>query len=1659
MSTASISLQELQNLYDAGQYQTVFEKTKNWGEIHEWDDVDKRVFGGKLANNLGAPRYGRTIHIKTWQDNPNHAEAVFCALWGIGGRRGPIRALRLDREMGDVEGDDPVARADRYAMRAHFFAMLRDFEEADRWITQAVELAPKRSWIQVEKAGILHLQDKPREALEVTAHALELHPFYRPAVQSHAYTLVQENRDEEALELLLAASEKLQSGDVLAQLIALYQEQQKFEKANEHLQKIEAFFPLIKRDKSMQKWLHGKRSDIAFHMGDYETAKQEALLADSPFLKSVAENIDKSKDGKRVLLDLEFVRQNYVTCAPATLTAIAKYWKKPVDHLELAEEICYDGTPAHEARKWADDNDYITREFRVTWDTSVALLDKKIPFTLSTIGPGAAHIQPIIGYDERRGVLMVRDPGERHQSEFLAEKMLEYFSSTGPRGMVMIPKDQQSLLDGIQLEDVELYDENYQIQLALKDHRRADALQHLENMTKIDAENRLTVFARASIANYDSDQPALLKHTDKLLEKFPDDVNQLNCKIGLLADLGHHEELTVLLEDLCTREKTHPMFWHHYANELLNDYRKLDEAEYWVRRSLRYQPVDAHSIHMLSVIRSQQQRYEEELQLKRFAACLEETKEFPSQVYFANARFHGQQKVALKFLQDRFNRFAANSSLPARTLTNALESMNLTEKALMVLEKGLAKRPEDSELMLFASEFYGLVGKKEKEREYLEMARGKCKRNDWFRAAVRYSVNHGQMDNALKLLDKIVSTEPLDIQSHRQKMQLLSDQQGPAAAEEHLKAIVEKFPFQLDLRQLLIEFYQEESKPEVAEKELRDFLKRQPENPWAARELSVNLITQYKFEEAHEFAKVAVSTDPINPASHHFLGETQRRLGMVEEAKRSFRKAIQFAIDVDLPINALIQMCETKAERLEVIEFVEAELSRQTTLGDGILAFHDHASRNLEPKPLLAKLRKMLNEHPQLWQAWAAVTRQLVQMDEPDNALKVAQKAVDKFPLSPPVWQQLAMIHRSQNDTTREIETLNKAIELNHTWLDGVRELADAHMRQGDLDTAHKTINRVLKYEKRSPLNLTILADIQWRKNEREAAIQSVSQAVQEFPGYDWAWDTLNEWARQTQQPDLPIQVAKSICEKRPHDIRPRLMLAEFLEREPDRFDERIQIIRQAMEIDPRNEEIHQQLAMTYAINGQYPEALKACQPPEIGENRPKSLRATEAEVVAMSGEIDRGIDLMKRTLDDDPDYIFGWMKLAEWHEALGNQDEYVKCAGQMVRVLPHSEVSNFYYAEAMLRSNRRQEAEKHYEKAIDANKEYMPAVMSLLDLHLEDKRFGRAHNLFEKVSHGMEPAWAASVEAQINCGLKNWDEMFAALQRLRTLSSENGNPVYTAMELILDDDQIRPRVIKYLDEIKSKPDTNPDFGLYWGRAKFIQSLDDPNNPIDSFAAELNQMDHTQPFWVEAVCEFLPIAGEVDTELAEFFIQQLGAKVNANNQTWVAVGDAYQRNAPQKCVEWMSNWQTRQDIMPKDLMPLALSHWDLKNTSQAAQVSHAALSLPEDQATPAHHVFKALESATIGSLDTARQHSNVAAQHSMPNYYLMLNELIQILLAGCGQNEPQLSYAQANQHIEQLVATIPPELNDKMTKRVIKQLRKRLAKENGKFFAALRYSF
>src|SRR4030095_6075783 len=178
--------------------------------------------------------------------------------------------------------------------------------------------------------------------------------------------------------------------------------------------------------------------------GNDERGAQLAEQMEDQYVKEMAVGLRQIlKDGKaraRVRLDVDFVRQHYRTCAPATVAAIGRVWKMPADHLTVAEGICYDGSPTHRQRTWASENGWTVREFTVTAEGARALLDRGMPFIIITVDPGNAHAQAVVGDDELRRPFFIRDPYQPFVSEVLIEPFLKRYVSSGPRGMVLVPE-------------------------------------------------------------------------------------------------------------------------------------------------------------------------------------------------------------------------------------------------------------------------------------------------------------------------------------------------------------------------------------------------------------------------------------------------------------------------------------------------------------------------------------------------------------------------------------------------------------------------------------------------------------------------------------------------------------------------------------------------------------------------------------------------------------------------------------------------------------------------------------------------------------------------------------------------------------------------------------------------------------------------------------------------------------------------------------------------------------------------------------------------------------------------------------------------------------------------------------------------------------------
>jgi tetratricopeptide (TPR) repeat protein len=1383
MDIAPSELTVILDLYGRGLCLQAYQRAVRLAPLHEWTGTEARITAGRLAINLGAPKLAAWQHYHAWRKDPTDPNACYYYARLLLQRRGPFAAWKFMRRIGELPDAPPPVRSDWLAFHGCVAGILRDFESAEAWLAQAEQACPDRPWTCIERSTLFEMEDRYEDALAAARRALELHPWYRPAVQSVAHVLQLLGREREALELLTEAAGRIENGPVMVQLAAWQTELHHYADAARSYERFAELSPLM--EKEVLAWLAARRSDTAYYLGDFAQAAEHAKQVGEPFYTKLAERLTASNEGKRVELPVGFVRQHHMTCAPATLSAISRFWNKPADHLAVAEAICYDGTPNYNERQWAEEQGYRTREFTVTWDSAVALIDRGVPFTLTTVELASAHLQAVIGYDSRRGSLLIRDPYERHLGEFAYEEMARRYRSTGPRGMALVPQEQAHLLDGLDLPDAALYDHFYALQLALKRHDRARAAECYAALRREAPEHRLTVLARRCLAGYDANPTEVLACAEQMLRLFPDDGLAQLSKVHCLRELGRREERLELLQQMCAKKDSDPICWQQYAQELSADARERVRVNHLLRRCIRYRPTTASNYSFLANVRWDERRFADGLELYRIAACLDDKDEGLARSYFIASRHLRQTGAALQMLQHRFQRLGPRSSWPVRTLFWAHSQLEQMNEAFAALEAALQLPSADGDLRLYAAEMYGSWGKTERAAELLEAAKGQTQHASWLRTAASLAAMRGDRPAALELWRQVLDAEPLAVDAHRNVVLLLAETQGRAAALEHLRQTCERFPHHFGLHQLWIEWLRDEGATAV-EPVVRKVIASHPSDAWARRELALALAEQRRFDAAYDQLEFARRLEPANISHYLVRGRVCNLAGRIDEAKKAYREAIRLSADSELAIAELVACCDNLAERREALAFIEAELIRQTLFGDGLLAYREQAQYTLPPEELLALLRRGLEARPDLWHAWSAVIRQLTSMERFDEAAALARQAAARFPLLPRIWLDLANVCRAQQDGAGERDALRRALEISPGWGMAVRQLAALHEREGDLAESRRLLEQAVA---RSPLdayNHGCLADVLWRLGEREAALERVQQALRLEPGYEWGWNALNEWSAALGRPEVATHFARELTVRRAGEARSWLMLARTLAR-PEELEERLAALNQALALNPRLAEAYDLKAELLAGAERYDAALDACRASVWDGQPPLFLRGRAAWVEGKRGNVQEAIALMRQAVAEDPNYYWGWEQLARWYRSEGANAEYLEAAGNLVRLAPQNPTALAYAGEAKQRTGDCAGAKEDYRRALDLAPDFIFVALNLFDMQLEDNELDAAAATLEllRKHEGKEATFFRA--AQLAARRKERDAALKELDAVLQLDPRFGEAIDLKAELLTE--------------------------------------------------------------------------------------------------------------------------------------------------------------------------------------------------------------------------------------------------------------------------------
>ena len=489
--------------------------------------------------------------------------------------------------------------------------------------------------------------------------------------------------------------------------------------------------------------------------------------------------------------------------------------------------------------------------------------------------------------------------------------------------------------------------------------------------------------------------------------------------------------------------------------------------------------------------------------------------------------------------------------------------------------------------------------------------------------------------------------------------------------------------------------------------------------PRARRELVFPLLNLGRTEEAAAEAEEALRLSPTSPASHYFHGMVLAHTGRLREAREAFRRAIALSVNAEFAISQLIIACDTLAQRKEEVAFIRSELVRQTIFGEGLLAYRYQVRDVLDAGELLASLREALSARPDLWHGWSAVTHQLLEMGQPEEAHRLALQATERFPLLPRMWLDLASVCR-RSDSDGEIIALREALQINPAWGEAVRQLAEVHARRG---SHGEVLNCWSVRRRRSPLDAVTqgeLGRMLWKvgaATKHWSARHGRSGWIRDCNGHG---RRCGNGAPELKKRDFVLDLARELTVSRAGEARSWLVLSGMLS-ENQQVEERLAALDRAIALNPRLEEAHDHRAWVLCNARRFDEALAACHPAIFGSLPPSRLRGRAAWIAAQKGDIHRAIAGMREVVADDPHYYWAWCRLADWYREIRNADEYLLVGRTLAGRWPLDAASQGYLGEALQWKKDRAGARAAFRESLKDDPDYVFGATSLFDMALED--------------------------------------------------------------------------------------------------------------------------------------------------------------------------------------------------------------------------------------------------------------------------------------------------------------------------------------------------
>lgn len=1299
--------------------------------VSHWPTLTGQRFAISTANRLGGWQLGKVLAYRVTRMSPESAEARYYRFSRAMDKR-PLSEVWLEYRNQELDVNFPRLQAAWLQLKAGICGAFRDFSSAHSLLEEAGHISPNNPSVQLHRISLLLQEDRTDEALQLNTQLYKSLPLCSVVASGLASIMTQANQVDEAVELLESHMPITQYGGVATQLVALYTQRGQYDKSVQLLRGIEQYFPLadplrqgLPKPGSFHADIASERSEVLYHLGKLKLCVKEARRVRRPYYDRLADHLQTFTDEpKRKELKIPFQRQDHMTCAPATLSMLAGYWKVSVDHDEIANDICYEGTSAVDQRLWAEANGFVAREFRCTQDATQQLIDAEIPFALTTIEPDSAHIQVICGYDRQRGTVLIQDPSSWFVAKGQFAELLENYQWCGPRALVLVPKEKAHLLENVDLPDVEQYEWLYHMEIALRAHNSSSAERMLSKFQAWDAEHRLTYWGSWLVACHENNAANRLAALTALCEQYPKSEALFVRMADELIRLGKTDHSIQMLRGrIDSREAG--LASHLQLISLLGD-DCSEEMQCLLRKVLTWAPSHESALLRSAYHKEQTGEFENGFELLRLASCASPASgNVMGRLLHASERF-GRSNEVIEILRERFDEFGHLNSDPGLLYARAL-SVNLQiEEAAKVLREAVAKRPEDGELICQAAMQIGFLEDAPAGRKLLETAKVPLPEISHHQTLAQLAEVEGRLEEALELwhqsiilgADACLCTQPIT--------RLTSEVEGVPATIRYLTELAERNPDNVSVLSETASWLIQVGELERGLEFIDQVLHADSSHGWAWRERALLFLEWNQPEQALEDASKALQCEQ-NVYSYQIRADVYVALGQAQEAKQDYQAGLALNVDSPHAIRRWLSICDSDEERREVVRFLMKELATQSINGDGLRTFFDEARWILDTEAMEQSLLFLRKRWPNMLQILNLLSEFLQDHRRYKEAIAAMRAEEERFGMLADYWSELGVALIEDKQLEQAIEAYHRAFHLDPNSVEVAERLVYALTQVEKLDESREILERALAG---NPNDARLLLSFAKLSESEESMIRMASKAAFNAPRWDAPWAYLEE-IEGSGDATLRLEVTAELLERNQRDVPALVRRAEAFASMGQETDCR-ETVEQALEFDATYLPAYQAMAASLARADQMDAALEACQPVGLPAQDAMELQCYGAELLFAYDRQSEACRWLYDAIREDCTVPAHWSRLADMAEVAGEGALFCEAADMLYSIAPDSEVALGYRFAKLQMQESWEEAEECLRAAIQINPSYEYGVFQLFLILSEAERWDEAEQLIE---------------------------------------------------------------------------------------------------------------------------------------------------------------------------------------------------------------------------------------------------------------------------------------------------------------------------------------